>query len=461
MTSETADIVIIGGGPGGYVAALRAAQLGAEVVLVERDTVGGTCLNRGCIPTKALVSSVGVLDYCRNAASYGVKVGSVSPDYGRMIARKDKTVAQLVRGVEHLLRRAGVRVLTGSGSILEPGLVEMRRADGSSERVSARAIIIATGSEPAELPELPYDGARIINSTHALQLHEAPESLVIVGAGAVGMEFATIFHSLGTHVTVVEMSTQVLPSEDKDIAEHLGREYRKRRIGIITDAGVQRVGEQDGESVLELSNGEFLKAARVLVAAGRAPNIHGIGLEEVGVAFGNDGAKVDGHMETNIRGIYAIGDVVGGWLLAHVASKQGVIAAENIMGMPSEMDYRVVPRTVWTLPQVASVGITEEEAKRTGLAVRAGKFPFRALGMALAMGEADGFVKIVGDAGTDELLGAQMIGPDVTNLIAEVGVAMRLESTVEELALTTHAHPTLPEALMEAAQALHGQAIHA
>lgn len=460
MASQPVDIVIIGGGPGGYVAALRAAQLRANVVLVEKDAVGGTCLNRGCIPTKALYTSTEVLKKCRNAARYGVEVGSPTPNLSEMMARKDKVVAQLVKGVEYLLGRAKVRVVRGTGSILQPGLVEVRMSDGSTERIGARAIVIATGSEPAELPMLPFDGDKVINSTQALQLREVPPSMVVIGAGAIGMEFSNIFNALGTQVTVVEMLPQVLPNEDKEIAGELERELRKKRIKAITGVRVERASQRDGEVELELSNGETLRAAKVLVGAGRSLNTAGIGLEKVGVALEKRWVKVNERMETSVPGIYAIGDVTGGWLLAHVASKQGIVAVENIMGVPSKISYRVVPRTVWTSPEVASVGITEQEAIDAGRSVKVGKFPFRALGKAVAMGEVEGLVKLVGDAKTDELLGCQMIGPDVTDLIAEVALGMQLETTVEEVANTIHAHPTLPEAIMEASHVLQGQGIH-
>lgn len=460
MASQQVDITIIGGGPGGYVAALRATQLGASVVLVERDTVGGTCVTRGCIPTKALHSSTELLKGCRNAARHGIEVESVSPSLAQMVARKDEAVAQLVRGVEFLLRRAKVQVVKGIGTILQPGLVEVHQEDGSTQRVSSRAIVIATGSEPASLPMLPFDGDKIINSTQALELKETPLSMVIIGAGAIGMEFASIFNALGTQVTVVEMLPQVLPAEDKEIAQQLDRELRKQRIKTITNSRVEKASQQDGEVVLELSTGETLKATKVLVAAGRSLNTQGIGLDRVGVALEKRWIRANERMETSVPNIYAIGDVVGGWLLAHVASKQGIVAVENIMGVPTTMDYRVVPRTVWTSPEVASVGITEQEAIDAGRSVKVGKFPFRALGKAVAMGQTEGLVKLVGDASTDELLGAQMIGPGVTDLIAEVALGMQLETTVEELARTIHAHPTLPEAIMEAAHVLKGQAIH-
>ncbi len=460
MASERADVVVIGSGPGGYVAALRAAQLQGKVVLVEKDVLGGTCTNRGCIPTKALHASVEILLHCRNAARYGVETGPANPNLGQMMARKDQVVAQSVKGVEYLLNRAKVRVVKGAGSMLQPGLVEVRQADGSTERIGARAIIIASGSEPAELAILPFDGDRVINSTQALQLKEIPPSMVVVGGGAIGLELSSIYNALGSQVTVVEMLPQILPAEDKEIVQELDRELRKRRIKAIVGTRVERARRGDGEVELELSNGETLRAAKVLVAAGRALNVEGIGLEKVGVTFDKRGIKVNDRMQTNVEGIYAIGDVVGEWLLAHVATKQGMVAAENVMGVPSKMSYKVVPRAVWTLPEVASVGITEQEAIDAGRSVKVGRFPFRASGKARAIGQVEGLVKLVGDAATDELLGAQMIGPDVTNLIAEVALGMQLETTVEEVAHTIHAHPTLPEAIMEAADVLEGQPIH-
>lgn len=377
-----------------------------------------------------------------------------------MVTRKAEVVAQLVKGVEFLLGRAKVRVVKGWGTILEPGLVEIRKADGAQERIATRAIVIATGSEPAELQVMPFDGERIINSTQALKLSTAPQSLLVVGAGAIGMEFANIFSELGSKVTVVEMLPQVLPAEDKEIAGELHRELRKKGIKAVTNTRVERANLKNEGVEVELSKGETLQVSKILVAAGRSPNAQGVGLERAGVALDKRCIRVDERMATNVPGIYAIGDVVGGWLLAHVASRQGIVAVENIMGVPSRVSYRVVPRTVWTSPEVASVGMTEQQATDAGRTVRVGKFPFRASGKAMAMAEVTGVVKLVGDAETDELLGAQMIGPRVTDLIAEVALGMQLETSVEAVANTIHAHPTLAEAIMEASHALHGRAIH-
>ena len=460
MTDQQVDVVVIGGGPGGYVAALRVAQLNGRVVLIERDTVGGTCLNRGCIPTKSLYTSAKVLNACRNASQFGVNAGAASPNPAGMISRKDKIVGQLVRGVESLLKRADIRIVEGTGRILGPGQVEAIHADGTREIIETRTILVATGSEPARLPILPTDSPNIIDSTEALKLTEITGRLVVIGAGAVGLELATIYHTLGSKVIVIEMLPQILPAEDDEVAGLLEKELVKQGLEILTGMKVIRAAQKSDCLELELSSGRVIQTDVTLVAAGRSLNTENIGLETIGVQLNKRQILVNSRMQTNIPGVYAIGDVVGGWMLAHVASKQGLVAAENIMGIPTRMDYRVVPRTVWTIPEVASVGMTQKEAEEAGRSVRVGRFPFRALGKAKAIGEVEGFVKLIGDAKTDELLGAQMIGPDVTDLIAEVALGMQLETTVEEVAHTIHAHPTLPEAIMEAAHNLIGQPIH-
>lgn len=460
MTDQQVDVVVIGGGPGGYVAALRVAQLNGRVVLIERDTVGGTCLNRGYIPTKSLYTSAKVLNACRNASQFGVNAGAASPNLAGMISRKDKIVGQLVRGVESLLKRADIRIVKGTGRILGPGQVEAIHADGTREIIETRTILVATGSEPARLPILPTDSPNIFDSTEALKLTEIPGRLVVIGAGAVGLELATIYHTLGSKVIVIEMLPQILPAEDDEVAGLLEKELVKQGLEILTGMKVISASQKSDCLELELSSGRVIQTDVTLVAAGRSLNTENIGLETIGVQLNKRQILVNSRMQTNIPGVYAIGDVVGGWMLAHVASKQGLVAAENIMGIPTRMDYRVVPRTVWTIPEVASVGMTQKEAEEAGRSVKVGRFPFRALGKAKAIGEVEGFVKLIGDAKTDELLGAQMIGPDVTDLIAEVALGMQLETTVEEVAHTIHAHPTLPEAIMEAAHNLIGQPIH-
>ena len=460
MANERVDVVIIGGGPGGYVAAIRASQLNANVVLVERDVIGGTCLNRGCIPTKALFTSTEVLLSARDAARYGVEVGGVKADLAKMVARKDQVVNQLVKGVEFLLKRGKVRTIKGTATIVGPNSVEVISDDGTKETIDTRTIMVATGSESAQLPFLPFDGQHVINSTDILNLTEAPTSLAIIGAGAIGMEFAGIFNALGTQVTVIEMLPQVLPTEDKEIADILSRELMKKKIKTYVNTKVDKAEKQNGQVVLTLSNGETVRADKVLVAAGRKLNVDGIGLEKVGVNFDKKGIKVNQYMQTNVPSIYAIGDVAGGMLLAHKASKEGIVASENIMGHKSKMDYRVIPRTVWTDPEIGSVGMTEQQAIEAGYEVKIGKFPFRALGRAVALGKTEGIVKLVADAKTDELLGAHIIGPEASDLIAEAATAMALETTVEALAETIHAHPTLAESMMEAAHVLEGQGIH-
>ncbi len=453
-------IIIIGAGPGGYVAAIRAAQLGAEVTVVEKGEVGGTCLNVGCIPTKTLLASVEVLSSIKEAAKFGIDVGEAVPDLARMMARKDKVVGQLRKGIEYLLKNKKVVLIKGSGKILEPGKVEVVKDDGSQETLPADKIIIATGSESAKPSLFPFEGEKIITSKEALSLEKIPESLLIVGAGAIGVEFACIFAALGTAVTIVEMLPQILPTEDAEIARELEKQLRRKRIKIYTGTKIETVDSPQSTVRSTLSSGETIETEKMLVAVGRKLNSAGLGLEEMGIKMERGRIVVNEKLETNVAGIYAIGDVVGGTLLAHKASSEGIVAAENASGQDSVMDYQAVPGCIFTRPEVASVGLSEQKAKEAGHEIKIGKFPFRALGKALALGQVEGMIKIVAEAESDEILGIHIIGPHATDLIAEGVLAIKTEITVEELGKAIHAHPTLAEGIMEAAHALHGKAIH-
>ena len=459
-----AKIIIIGAGPGGYVAAIRAAQLGSEVMVIEKKELGGTCLNVGCIPTKALLASAELLSAINNASKFGITVGEVSPKLPEMMARKEKIVAGLRKGIEYLFKSKQITLVKGVGKILEPGKVEVVKGDGSKDEVSADRIIIATGSGPARPKIFPFDGEKVITSDEALSLKEVPESLLIVGAGAIGVEFACIFASLGTKVTVVEMLAQSIPTEDGEIARELEKCLRRRGIKIYTGTKIEKVeatgsaGTPKSKVESTLSSGEKIEVEKVLVAVGRKLNSEG--LEEIGLRLDGGRVMANEKMETNIPNIYAIGDVAGGLLLAHKASAEGIVAAENASGHNSAMDYRVVPTCIFTSPEVASVGLTEKKAEEAGHKLKVGKFPFRALGKAHAMGEVDGLIKIIADASSDEILGVHIVGPHATDLIAEAALAMKTEVTAEELGSTIHAHPTLAEGLMEAAHAVHAMAIH-
>lgn len=455
-------VVIIGGGPAGYVGALKAAQLGAEVTVVEDTEVGGTCLNRGCIPTKTLIASSEALNKVRNSAEYGLELnGSVSPNIQKIIDRKNKVVSIQVKGIRSLFKSWGVNLIEGKGILLSPEKVEVEKRDGTREIINADRIIIATGSRPAQIPTFPFDGERILSSDDALNIKEIPKSLLIVGAGVIGCEFACIFSEFGTEITMVEMLPRAVSTEDVEVSELLERELKKKKIKLITGVSVNRVeGAKDGMHAY-LSDGKEIVTEKILVSIGRALNSENIGLEAVGVHKGPRGEiVVNERMETNISGIYAAGDVTGGILLAHVASREGIVAAINACGGDAKMDYSVVPAAIFTSPGIASVGLREQQASEKGLNIKTGHFQFRGLGKAHAMGEISGFVKVIASAEDDRVLGAHIIGPHASDLIHEIAVAMSAGLKVRDIAKTIHAHPTLAEGIMEASEDVHGEAIH-
>jgi len=455
-------LLVLGAGPGGYVAALKAAQLGAEVTVVEDAEVGGTCLNRGCIPTKALVASAEAIHKAKNLKNYGVDVsGEIVPNLSRIMERKDKVVSTQVKGIRSLFKSWGVTLIEGKGMLLTPEKVEVEKKDGSVEIVETDKIIIATGSKPARIPIFPFDGEHILSSDDALNIRSIPKSLIIVGAGVIGCEFACIFRELGTEVTMVEMMPRAISTEDPEISRLLEKELKKKKIRLLTGVKVETVeGRHDGIHV-GLAGGKELVAEKLLVSIGRSLNTEDIGLEATGIKKGSRGEiVVNERMETNIDGIYAIGDVTGGILLAHVASKEGMVAAYNACGIEKKIDYSVVPAAIFTSPEIASVGLRENEASEKGIDYITGHFQFRALGKAHAMGEIAGFVKVIAEKGTDRLLGIHIIGPNASDLIHEAAVAMKAGLKARDIADTIHAHPTLSEGLMEAAEDVHGEAIH-
>jgi len=457
------DVAILGAGPGGYVAAIRGAQLGGKIVVIEKDEVGGTCLNWGCIPTKSLIASVEAYETIRRASEFGIVLsGEAKPDLAAMVDRKDRIVELQVKGIKGLLQSCGVRLISGEGILLDPGRLLVRKKEGGEEELAASKIIIATGSRPADLPGLTLDGQSIISSTEALALRQVPRSVLIVGAGVIGCEFACLFNSLGSEVSIVEVLSRALPLEDEDISRLLERELKKRKIMLYLNNSVQDLDRgEEGSLKVRLAGGQEIQVEKILVSVGRKFNTEGIGLEKLGIPLGPRGEiQVNEKMETGREGVYAIGDVVGGMLLAHKASHGGLVAVTNALGGDQQMDTRVVPNAIFTHPEIGSVGLKEREAKELGYEVKVGRVPYRALGKSHALGEIVGEVKIVAAADTGELLGVHIMGASASEIIHEAALALSMEATVEELADMIHAHPTLSELLMEAAHDVSGRAIH-
>lgn len=453
------DIIVIGSGPGGYVAAIRAAQLGRKVALVERAEPGGVCLNWGCIPTKALLKSAQVYQYCKNAAHYGVQLdGEPRPDMEAIVARSRTVAETMSKGVQFLLKKNAIDLLAGTGVLKGPGRVAV---DGTE--YEADHIILATGARPREMPFLPVDGEHVLSSKQALTLKRIPESIVVVGSGAIGCEFAWLYAALGSKVTVVEYLDRMLPLEDEEVSKAMERAFRKLRATVLTSTTVKGVKIEEGrcEVAVEGKKGaQTLDAEIVLSAVGIAANIENIGLEACGMKTERGKIVVDEYFRTNVAGIYAIGDIIPTPALAHVASAEAVCCVEAICGLnPDPVDYSTIPSCIFTSPEVASVGLTEQQAREQGIEIKVGRFPFTASGKATAAGDRDGFVKLIFDAG-ERLIGAHLIGANVTEMLAEPTLAKRLGVTAHQIARTIHAHPTLNEGLMEAAEAALGAAIH-
>ncbi len=453
------DVIVIGGGPGGYVAAIKAAQLGQKTAVVEKEHMGGVCLNWGCIPTKALLRNAEIINLLNEGKTFGFSFDNLSVDYSAAHKRSRQVSKRLVKGVSFLMKKNEIEVIEGTGRLKSKTEVEV---DG--EVHSAKNIIIATGGRARNIPNVDIDGERLLTYRHALELKEAPDSLIIVGAGAIGMEFAHIFHSYGTEVTVVEMLPRVLPTEDEAISKELAKQFQRAGVSIKTDTKVEKVETTDEGVTITVSHNdqtETLEAEKALIAIGVAPNSENLGLEDVGVAVEKGYIQIDERMQTNVAGIYAIGDVTGKLALAHVASAQGLVAAQAIAGEnPHPLNYAKMPRCTYTHPEVASVGLTEAQAREQGYEVKTGTFPFQANGKALGLSENMGFVKVVSEEKYNEVLGVFLIGPHVTELVAGPTGMIGLESTLEELAHTVHPHPTLSEAVMEAAHVTLDQAIH-
>jgi dihydrolipoamide dehydrogenase len=461
MTKEQFDIAILGGGPGGYVGAIRAAKLGLKVAVVEKYHLGGVCLNWGCIPTKALYHVAHTLDEIDKASLFGIEVGRPKLDFSKAMARKDDIIEMQRRGLGFHFKKNKIELVNGEGRLKSPNTVSVKTGDGKEVEISAKNIIIATGSSAANVP--PFDLSRegVMDNKGVLSLKKLPKSLVVVGGGVVGCEFANIFASFGTKVTVIEILPRILTTEDEEVSKIIHKSLRKKDIDIFTSTQVEELKKKDKVFELKLSGGENIKAENILVSVGRGPNSAGLGLEDAGVKTDEKGyIQVDDTLRTNIPNIYAVGDVTGGLQLAHVASEEGKIAAEVIAGKDKKMDYSVIPWAVFTSPEIGTVGLNTAQAKEKGFNVCVGNFPFANSGKAYITGETEGFINVVTDRDTGEILGAQMVGPRASDLVHEVAVAMKGEMLVDDLSTTVHSHPTLSEAVMEAAEDCFGIATH-
>jgi len=458
------DIIVLGSGPGGYVTAIRASQLGFKVAVIEKENLGGVCLNWGCIPTKALLKSAQVFDYLKHAADYGLTVAAFDKDFKAVVSRSRNVADGMSKGVQFLMKKNKIDVIDGFGKMKLGKKIDVTAADGTVTEYDADHIIIATGARSRELPNLPQDGVKVIGYRQAMTLTEQPKSMIVVGSGAIGVEFAHFYNAMGTDVTVVEFLPNIVPLEDEDISKQMERSMKKAGVKIMTNSSVEKI-DTSGKGVkatVKTSKGEEIIEADILLSAvGIKTNIENIGLEEVGIATDRDKILVNDFYQTNIPGYYAIGDVVPGPALAHVASAEGITCVEKIAGLNVDpIDYGNIPGCTYATPEIASVGLTEKQAKEKGYDLKIGKFPFSASGKAKASGTPDGFVKVIFDAKYGEWLGCHMIGAGVTDMIAEAVVARKLETTGHDILKTIHPHPTMSEAVMEAVAEAYGEVIH-
>lgn len=458
------DLIVIGSGPGGYVAAIRASQLGLKTAIIEKESLGGVCLNWGCIPTKALLKSAQVFEYIHHAADYGINVGDSSADFEAVVKRSRNVADGMSKGVQFLMKKNKIDVINGFGKIKKGGKVEVKAADGTVKEYTAKHTILATGGRSRELPHIKQDGKKVIGYREAMTLPKMPKSMIVMGSGAIGVEFAYFYATMGTKVTIVEFMDNIVPVEDEDVSKQLARSFKKVGIDIMTKSSVEKIdssGDLCKVTIKTEAGEKVLEAEIVLSAVGVTTNLEGIGLEEVGVKTDKGKVLTDEFYRTNIEGVYAIGDIVAGQALAHVASAEGIICVEKIAGHhPQPLDYGNIPGCTYCSPEIASVGMTEKKAKEAGYELKIGKFPFSASGKASAAGAKDGFVKLIFDAKYGELLGAHMIGFNVTEMIAELVVARKLETTGMEIIKSVHPHPTMSEAIMEAAADAYGEVIH-
>jgi len=458
------DVIIIGSGPGGYVAAIRASQLGLKTAIVERESLGGICLNWGCIPTKALLKSAQVFEYINHSADYGITTAGAEVDFAAVVKRSRGVADGMSKGVQFLMKKNKIDVIMGTGKVKPGNKVEVKTADGSTQEHTAKNIIVATGGRSKELPTVKQDGKKIIGYRQAMVLPELPKSMVVIGSGAIGIEFAYFYATMGTKVTVVEFLENIVPVEDEDISKQLLRSFKKAGIDVMTSSSVESVDTSGAGCKVQIKTAtgtQTIECDIVLSAVGVVANLENIGLEETGIKTEKGKVVVDEFYNTSVKGYYAIGDIVGGQALAHVASAEGIICVEKIAGQnPEPLDYNNIPGCTYCTPEIASVGYTEKAAKAAGYELKIGKFPFSASGKASAAGAKDGFVKLIFDAKYGELLGAHMIGFNVTELIAEIVVARKLETTGHEIIKSVHPHPTMSEAIMEAAADAYGEVIH-
>lgn len=458
------DIIVIGSGPGGYVAAIRASQLGFKTAIIEREALGGICLNWGCIPTKALLKSAQVFEYLNHAEDYGIKVDGGKVDFSAVVKRSRGVADGMSKGIQFLMKKNKIDVIMGTATIKKGGKISVKDKDGAEKEYTAKHTILATGARSRELPNLKQDGKNVIGYRQAMNLEKQPESMVVVGSGAIGVEFAYFYNAIGTKVTIVEFMDRIVPVEDEEVSKQLERSLKKAGIKIMTGSEVTAVKQSGSTNTVSVKNSkgtQELEATVVLSAVGITPNIENLGLEAVGVKTEKGHVVVDEYYKTNVQGVYAIGDIVKGQALAHVASAEGITCVEKISGMDVEpINYSNIPGCTYCSPEVASVGLTEKAAKEAGYELKIGKFPFSASGKASAAGAKDGFVKMIYDAKYGELLGAHMIGANVTEMIAEAVVARKLETTGHEILKAVHPHPTMSEAIMEATADAYGEVIH-
>ena len=455
-------VAVIGGGPGGYVAALKAAMLGAEVTVIEKNKLGGTCLNVGCIPTKALLASSDVLRTVKEAKNFGINVeGEIKPDFEAIVARKQKVTDELVAGIQFLFDKRGVKKIDGFGKLIDKNTIEVTKDDGSVEEVKADKIILANGSIPTVFPFMPYNGKNVITSDEVLSLEKLPKSMVIIGGGVIGSEIGQFYSSLGTKVTIIEVLPQILGRMDSDGAKALARQFKKDKIKVMCNVATDSFEVSDDIVKLNLNNGKSLEAEVVLLCTGRKPNLANSGVAEAGVKMTDRGfIEVNEYMETNLEGVYAIGDIIPGAMLAHVASAEGMVAAENaVKGNSETVNYKSIPSCVYTEPEVAGVGKTEDELKAEGIEYKVGKFDFRGLGKAKAIGKIQGFIKVLVDK-DDVIIGATLVGPHCTDLLTELSLAVGLELKAKDVGRVIHAHPSLSEGIMEALHDVHGECVH-
>jgi dihydrolipoamide dehydrogenase len=461
MDIKKADLAVLGGGPGGYVASIRASKMGLKTVVIEKEYLGGVCLNYGCIPTKTIYHVAVLLNEIKKAEDFGIDVSKPKLDFKKTMARKNRIVEMLRNALQSNFKKNNIELIKGRGEIIAKGKIAVRRDDQQDIEIEAKNIIIATGSTAADVKPFSLLEKGVMDNTGMLSIKEIPESLLIVGGGVVGSEFANIFSSFGTRVTIVEMLPKILSTEDEEVSKVIHKVFIQRGIDIFTDTVIERVEKSGGSFICTSSSGKRITADKVLISVGRKPNSSGIGIENIGLEVDQKGyIKTDLHLKTNIQGIYAVGDVIGGLQLAHVASEEGKIAAENIAGKNKKMDYNIVPIAVFTYPEIGSVGLNEAQARKKDIKVCTGIFPFSSSGKAYITGETEGFIKIVTNSETGEILGAQMIGPRATDLVHEIAVAMKGEILVDDLVSTIHSHPTFSESILEAAEDCFGIATH-